>query len=84
MVAYALGLYSSNATFLIFMQTVANASITLKIMLGFHRNNHKPTTQTNRGTMWHDLRHMSDMSPHFYAIATIGGSKMMQASWAAA
>ena len=31
----------------------------LKIMLGFHRNNHKPTAQT-KGC------HMSDMSPNAF------------------
>ena len=34
-----------------------NVSIMLKIMLGFHRNNHKPIAQ---------LCDMSDMSPHAF------------------
>ena len=42
---FSLLCYSSNATFFFYYATV-NVSIMLKIMLSFHRNNHKPTAQT--------------------------------------
>ena len=52
--------YSSNATFFLLL-CHCNISIMLKIMLSFHRNNHKPTIETKAQSC-----HMSDMSPHAF------------------